>query len=93
VDNIRVDQISATNNAGALAFDISPNPAIQDIWVKDLIPGSRLEVYAADGRRLLEARATGDILHLGLESFAPGSYYMMVTDQNKTGIKPFIIQK
>ncbi len=93
VDNIRVDQISATNNAGALAFEISPNPASQDIWVKDLIPGSRLVVYAADGRRMMEARATTDNLHLGLESFAPGSYYMMVTDQNKTGIKPFIIQK
>lgn len=93
VDNIRVQQVSASSDQELPGWDIGPNPAMDFIRLSGLPASSNYLIRDAVGRTIGAGTCPGPDMQLDTDHLPSGKYYLLVSDRNKSGVKSFIIQK
>ena len=93
VDNIRVQQVSASADQELPGWDIGPNPAVDFIRLSGLPAGSNYLIRDAVGRTIGAGTCPGPDMQLDTDHLPSGKYYLLVSDRNESGVKSFIIQK
>jgi hypothetical protein len=93
VDNIRVQQVSASKDQELVGWKLSPNPASDFLGLSSLPAGSDYEIRDAFGRRMAAGTSHGSDQRLSISHLPDGKYYLIVSERNKSGVKSFIIQK
>jgi hypothetical protein len=62
-----------------LEFSISPNPASQNVWVRNVQPGDRIALRNALGQMVLEQQVNSTSTRLTLNDLPAGVYLVAVT--------------
>lgn len=68
----------------ARAVLLYPNPCSAQLTVQGASPGSRIRLYDAMGRVLLDARSIGERQTLDVSAFAPGAYVCEIEGKRRT---------
>lgn len=77
-------KLSAPSGIAALpalpAFTLYPNPAAQQLYIRNAPEGSHLRILDVLGREVL--RAGGQVAELHIGSLSPGRYQVVITDKS-----------
>jgi photosystem II stability/assembly factor-like uncharacterized protein len=87
VDNINLQDITHTQELTSSHMAIWPNPTLSKVMVsvEKLTPNAKYMVYDANGKLVqvvVEKNANSTVLNL--DKCAPGSYWIVIVDQNQT---------
>lgn len=69
-----------------------PNPASSRVIVRGLPLKGRMEIYAADGKRMLEIQTNSATTTLDVSKWPNGTYYLKVSTANSSGYSLMVIQ-
>lgn len=74
----------STQAALSRSFFVYPNPAVDEIFVRNVEEGREILIFDTVGACVLRAQSTGDITRIAVEQLAPGSYFVCVDGKVET---------
>ena len=73
-------------------FDIYPNPAISEIFIKTLSTNNTISIYSNKGRVLSKLYTNSTLTKINIRALSSGVYFIEVLNDNSRGYKKMIIK-
>ena len=75
------DIINLQNNCNKLLISISPNPVKDRVYISGLESGFRVNIFDANGSRIVTKKANGSTTAVDMQRYASGIYVVFISDR------------